>query len=330
MIGFVARAGIGLSKTLLAFAVAWPIFLGLARESEDDAIGRDLRAAAGRIEGLLRAALDEGDLDGAAAYAALAPTLGQPIPAELLARLDQARATADTPAAQARRCAEGALTGTMTDGISVACTLAADFTVFGDLRDLVVQGSRWAAGQDYDAVLVGLSAVGLGATAVTVASAGSAAPARAGLSLVKAAKRAGQVPPALGKAVAAELRIVARGGNPARLTHAAGAVDAVRAEHGTAEAMRMLRHAGSVEELGDVASMYGRFGRLARPVMALTGKTSIHAFKAGYKLAPTLLPSLTMLCGGMAALLLGLSLHRRIERWRRRPGMVRRKEPALV
>ena len=133
--------------------------------------------------------------------------------------------------------------------------------------------------------------------------------------MVKAAKRAGQVPPALGKAVAAELRVVAKGGSPLRLTRAAGAVDAVRAEHGTGEAMRMLRFAGSVDDLGDVASMYGRFGRLARPVMALTGKTSIHAFKAGYKLTPILLPSLTMLAGGVLALLLGLSLHRRVERW---------------
>lgn len=315
VVGFVARIGLGLGKTLLAFAVAWPIFLGLTRESEDETVGRELRASAGRIEALMRAAIDEGDLDGAAAYAALATTLGQALPAALLDRLDQARATADTPAAQARRCAEGAIVGTMTDGISVACTLAADFTVFGDLRDLVVQGSRWAAGQDYDQVLIGLSAVGLGATAITVASAGVAAPAKAGLSVVKAAKRAGQVSPSLGKAVAAELRVVAKGGSPARLTRAAGAVDAVRAEHGTAEAMRMMRHAGSVDEIGDVASMYGRFGRLARPVMALTGKTSIHAFKAGYKLTPILLPALTMLAGGVLALLLGLSLHRRIERW---------------
>lgn len=315
MIGVVARAGLGFGKTLLAFAVAWPMLLGLTRESEDETVGRELRASAGRIEALMRASLDEGDLDGAAAYAALAPQLGQVLPAALLERLDTARAAVDTPAMQARRCAEGAIAGTMTDGISVACTLAADFTVFGDLRDLVVQGSRWAAGQDYDRVLVGLSAVGLGATAITAASAGLAAPARAGLSVVKAAKRAGQVPPALGRAVAAELRLVAKGGSPARLTRAAGAVDAVRAEHGTAEAIRMMRHAGSVEDLGEVASMYGRFGRFARPVMALTGKTSIHAFKAGYKLTPVLLPSLATLAGGLAALLVGVALHRRVERW---------------
>ncbi len=315
MIVFAARTTLGLGKTLLAFAVAWPIFLGLTRESEDEAVFRDLRASAGKIESLMRAALDEGDLDGAAAYVALASTLDQALPATLLERLDTARAEADTPAMQARRCAEGAIAGTMTDGISVACTLAADFTVFGDLRDLVVQGSRWAAGQDYDRVLIGLSAVGLGATAIAAASAGVAAPAKAGLSVVKAAKRAGQVPPALSKAMAAELRVVAKGGSPVRLTRAAGAVDAVRAEHGTVEAMRMMRFAGSVDELGEVASMYGRFGRLARPVMALTGKTSIHAFKAGYKLTPLVLPSLTLLLGGGLALLLGLALHRRIERW---------------
>jgi hypothetical protein len=317
MIGFVGRSARRLATALLAFAVAWPFYLGLERQTKDEAIHAALEKAArdGRVESRAVAALDRGEIDDASAYAELAQRLGRSIPAALRSRIDAARAAEDDPARKFQRCAAGVLAGEMTDGASALCAIAADFTVLGDLRDIVIQGSAWATGRDYDRVILALSAAGIGATALTAATAGTAAPAKAGLSLVKGARRAGHVPPALARAVAAELRLVAEGGDAARLVRATGAVDVVRREHGAVEASRMLRHAGSLDELGDVATMYGKFGRLARPVMALTGKTSIHAFKSGYKIMPSFAVPIVLLLGAGLALFAGLALRQRIERW---------------
>lgn len=316
MIRLLARTVWSLGKVALAFAVAWPVFLGLTRECEDEAARRDIARAAqgGRIEQLADAAIRGGDLDAAQGLVDLARTVQVPVPAALVDRLGAARAKAETPAAKAERCASGVFAGAMTDETAMLCTIVADFTVIGDLRDLAIQGAAWAAGRDYDGVILGLSAVGLGATAVTAASAGTAAPAKAGLSLVKAARRAGHVPPALSRSLATEARLAVRGGGSARLTRAVNTVDDVRREQGAMEAARMLRYAGTVEEIGTVAQMYARFGRLARPVMMLTGKTSIHAFKAGYKLLPTLLPSAALLACSALLLALGLALRGAIER----------------
>jgi len=316
MVGLAARSCSRLATALLAFAIAWPFYMGLARQDEDEAVRAALDKAMrqGRAEALAESALARGEVDDAAAYAELAGRLGHAIPAELRSRIDATGAADDEPAAKLRRCATGALTGAITDGASAVCTVAADLTVLGDLRDIVIQGAAWAAGRDYDRLILGLSAVGLGATALSAVTAGAAAPAKAGLSLVKGVRRAGQVPPALGRAVATEIRLVAQGGDAARLTRATGAVDTVRREHGALEAARMLRHAGSLDELGDAASMYARFGRMARPVMALSGKTSLRAFKAGYKVMPILAPPIALLLAAGLALLAGLALRQRIER----------------
>jgi len=316
MVGALARSLSRRATAMLAFAVAWPFYMGIARQDEDAAVRATLDKALrqGKAQALAEAALANGEVDDAAAYGDLAARLGHALPAALQAQIAAARAVEDEPATRLRRCATGALTGAITDGASAVCTVAADLTVLGDLRDIVVQGAAWAAGRDYDRLVLGLSAVGLGATALTAVSAGAAMPAKAGLSLVKGARRAGQVPPALTRAVATEIRLVAQGGDAARLARATGAVDTVRREHGALEAARMLRHAGSLDELGDAASMYGRYGRMARPVMALSGKTSIRAFKAGYKVVPTMLPAAAMLVGSAVLLLAGLALRGAIER----------------
>ena len=79
--------------------------------------------------------------------------------------------------------------------------MAADLTGFGDMRDLFQQAGRYIDGQEVDSFLVGLSAVGLGLTAATIASEGLLFSARSGVSTIKAAKRAGRLSPALVKHV---------------------------------------------------------------------------------------------------------------------------------
>jgi len=317
MIAFLLRPVLGFGKALLAFAVAWPVYLGLAPESEDEALDRALRAAAaaGRLATEAEAALQDDDLTAARGYAALAQNLGHALPAPFLERLETAEAVEESAAVRAGRCAEGAIAGGIRDGISAVCAIAADLTLFGDLRDLAIQGSRWAGGGEYDRMLLGLSAMGLGATALAATTGGGALPARLGLSVAKAAKRAGHVPPKLVRAVAVEARAVARGGDLARLTRASQAVETVRAQHGAGEAMRMLRHADSIEQLGEVSGMYARFGRLARPIMTLTGRTTLRGVKLGYKLAPALVPAAAMLLAGALVLATGIALRGRIERW---------------
>ena len=90
------------------------------------------------------------------------------------------------------------MTGEVSDAASLTGTVAGDLFVFGDIRDVVREGKHLVAGEDVDRFVLGLACVGLAVTAGTYASIGIATPARAGLTLVKDARRAGRLSAGLG------------------------------------------------------------------------------------------------------------------------------------
>ena len=65
--------------------------------------------------------------------------------------------------------------------------------VFGDIRDVVREGKHLAMGEDTDRLVLGLAAAGLAITAATYVSFGGVAPVRAGLTLVKDARKVGRL-----------------------------------------------------------------------------------------------------------------------------------------
>jgi hypothetical protein len=90
----------------------------------------------------------------------------------------------------AKRFATGLVTGEADDVASPA-RLPAIF-VFGDIRDVVREGKRLAMGEEADQLVLGLASAGLVVTAATYVSAGGATPVRAGLSMVKDARKVGR------------------------------------------------------------------------------------------------------------------------------------------
>jgi hypothetical protein len=85
------------------------------------------------------------------------------------------------------------VTGEADDVASLSGTVAGDLFVFGDIRDVVREGKHLAMGEDTDRLVLGLAAVGLVVTAATYVSVGGVAPLRAGLTLVKDARKVGRL-----------------------------------------------------------------------------------------------------------------------------------------
>jgi hypothetical protein len=85
--------------------------------------------------------------------------------------------------------AEGFIDGKGSDGAGIAGAITADFTVIGDVRDLYHQYGLYEQGKEVNELIVALAGVGVGLTALTVGSGGSAAPAKGGVSLLKLASK---------------------------------------------------------------------------------------------------------------------------------------------
>src|SRR6478609_696160 len=155
----------------------------------DSALRNNQAMVAGNIE----AALDANDADLAGSFVDLAAEKGISVSDELSRRVSNAVKAENSTSHFAKRFATGLVTGNADDVASLSGTVAGDLFVIGDIRDVVREGKHLAMGEETDRLVLGLAAAGLAVTAVPYVSVGGAAPVRAGLTLVKDARKVGRL-----------------------------------------------------------------------------------------------------------------------------------------
>jgi hypothetical protein len=150
---------------------------------------RDPAVLARHIEDALAAQ----DADLAQSFVEVAAANKVALPDDLTARVKDAVAEENSASYFAGKFATGFVTGNADDIGSMSGTVAGDLFVFGDIRDVVREGKHLAMGEDTDHLILGLAAAGLAVTAAPYATVGGAAPVRAGLTLVKDARKLGRL-----------------------------------------------------------------------------------------------------------------------------------------
>lgn len=96
---------------------------------------------------------------------------------------------------QAGEVAKGFFLGESEEDYGRAAGVAADFTLYGDVRDLVREASHWLSNEEVDVLIAALAGAGIGITALSFGpQAGASGTVKAGLSALKAAKRSKRVP----------------------------------------------------------------------------------------------------------------------------------------
>lgn len=188
----------GMAVCAAACAVLWPHarYAGAVLAAQDDPVELSdvrlnsvLRNDQGVIERNIEAALAGGDADLAKSFVDLAAAKGVGSSEDLSRRVTEAVAEENSTSHLAKRFATGLVTGNADDVASMSGTVAGDLFVFGDIRDVVREGKHLAMGEDADRLVLALAAAGLAVTAATYVSVGGLAPARAGLTLVKDARK---------------------------------------------------------------------------------------------------------------------------------------------
>lgn len=152
-----------------------------------------LRNDPGVLERGAEAALVTGDADLAGSFVEVAAARNVPLPDNLQTRVADAVARENSVGQLAERFAVGLVTGQAEDGVGLSGAIAGDLFVFGDIRDVLREGKQMAMGEEGDRLILGLAVAGLAATAATYVSVGGASPVRAGLTLVKDARKAGRM-----------------------------------------------------------------------------------------------------------------------------------------
>ena len=260
-----------------ALAVLWPhardAFATLAAQDDpaelsDIQINSALRNSRKIIADHIEAALAAGDAGLASSFVDLAREKNISLASELTQRVSDAVKEENSSSHFAMRFANGLVTGNADDVGSLSGTIAGDLFVFGDIRDVVREGKHLVMGEDTDQLVLGLATAGLAVTAATYVSVGGVAPVRAGLTLVKDARKVGRLGEGLTEWAGRSARevvdtpmlqnAVATGS----VMHPGQTVSAIRAAFHAEKAGALVRLAKDVGRVGEKAGARGALDTL--------------------------------------------------------------------
>src|SRR3954468_24943259 len=192
----------GIAVCAIACTMLWPHARDAGRAlaaGDDPAALSDLKLDAalrndqGAVERNIEAALAAHDADLAASFVELAAAKHIAVSSALSRQVTEAVAEENSTSHFAKQFVTGLVTGNADDIASMSGTLTGDLFVFGDIRDVVREGKHLATGEETDRLVLGLATVGLAVTAATYVSVGGVGPLRAGLSMVKDARKVGRL-----------------------------------------------------------------------------------------------------------------------------------------
>jgi hypothetical protein len=277
----------------------------------------------------IEAALKADDADLAQSFLDLARDRHVPVEPALAAKVAEANSVAATAKRAAGSFGRGLVTGEPEDAMGFAGTALGDLFVFGDIRDAAREGKRLAMGEPTDEVLLGLACVGLAITAGTYATVGIAAPARAGLTLVKAARKTGRLSAhmaawlghslrevvdwsAVGRAVGSATlarplvavraaRAAVKGEKAHDLVRLVGDVGRVQGKAGTQAALDGLKLAQAPRDVSRVAKIAEKYGGKTRAVLKLGGRAAILLAASAFDLFSWMLAAVMTVLGFCAS-----------------------------
>lgn len=254
------------------------------------------------LEAQINTAIQNDNPDDARMYLALAKTFGYALNTQgLLPRIEALETPWQVTRRQAEQFANGFIDGSGETGAGVAGAVTADFTVIGDVRDLYEQYQNLQAGKDVSELITALAGVGVGLTAITVLSSGTAAPLKTGSSTLKMATRANKLSPKMqtvlikqatdlfdyktfllatrGEKNLDNLRQAAiKAYNPKALnalSETAEQVNAIRKSTSLVDTLDILRYADSADDLRRLEKLSIKYGSETKGILKLLGKGAI-------------------------------------------------------
>ncbi len=290
-----------------------------------------LRATEGRVAGLLSGYLAASPRDWVALRAVerVAAERGLPLHPTLVARIEEAWAEDTAPLRLAADCAACAWDmGNCSLSQGLICNAPVTLSPVGDMLGLARQSGNWWAGAEVDRLDLTLSAVGLGVTAITIASVGTSSgasvPIKAGASGLRLARGMRLLNPRL---TARLVRIADEAVDPAALRAARSLDDlgaairpAARAEitglatgmvrmqgaTDTTTALRLMPHVDTAADAARLARGAEALGPRTLGAVEVLGKTRF--LRLGLRISKTGL-LLGASLAGLTAALAGLAGH---------------------
>ena len=292
----------------------------------DSALRNNSALVANNVEAALRGS----DADLADSFVQLARDNNVVVDDDMARRVSDAVVEENSSSHFAKRFAAGLITGTADDVASLSGTVAGDLFVFGDIRDVVRESKHLVMGEETDRLILGLATAGLAVTAATYVSVGGATPVRAGLSLVKDARKVGRIGeglaewagrsarevvdvPVLQEAVASSsvlrpgqsvsaISAAFRAEKAGALVRLAKDVGRITEKAGTRGAMDTLKISEGPKDVARAARLAASKGGQTRAIIKTLGRGALLLTTGAFELATWLFSALLMLFGLLSSI----------------------------
>ncbi|MGV6808332.1 MAG: hypothetical protein ACWA5U_00490 [bacterium] len=220
---------------------------------------------------------------------------------------------------------QGFMSGKGSDGYALAGAMTSDFTVVGDVRDLHEQYERQEAGKPVNELIVTLSGVGIGLTALTIGTAGTALPAKAGNSMLKFAGKSGRLSKEFSDLLTqkakqafdwqAFTRLAKSDSSLAGIQRAAKQVynpkatkelavlaertNNIRRVSSTADTVKLLKYVDNANDLRRLEKVTKHYGTYTKGILKFVGKAGLRSIKVLKKTFALIMSFIGMIISGL-------------------------------
>ncbi|MDQ7085997.1 MAG: hypothetical protein Q9M36_14275 [Sulfurovum sp.] len=184
---------------------------------------------------------------------------------------------ADTRASfsyQSEKIAQGIRTGTSDELSGQLSAIGSDFFLIGDLRDLALEGTHYAKGEEVDKVLVSLSSIGLVATVTTLFTLGSTSVAKSAVSILKLAHKSQRMPLWLGSYLIKQSKKIKESKDISSLKPIFHHLETMRARIGLNNTLILLSQTKSFKALKNISALTKYYKKETHILLKLSSHTA--------------------------------------------------------
>lgn len=179
----------------LSLFFAWWSYSNISYETKEQNLTQLLqeKVTTGYLDNQILKAIEEENFDDVEMYQNLAILLHIPLQDRTKEQIEVHSGFLETSWRNTKAFTSGFLSGESKSTVGMSGSIASDLTLYGDVRDLKKEGSNYIDDKPYDAFILNISLVGIGLSASQLLSAGASTPLKVGASVLKVAKKTGQL-----------------------------------------------------------------------------------------------------------------------------------------
>jgi len=219
---------------------------------------------------------------------------------------------------QTKAFASGFANGEAGSIAGLSGSVLSDMTLYGDLRDIHKEGSKYLEGKGYDHFVLGISLVGVGLSASQVVSLGSTTGLKVGASLLKVAKKTGKLSKPFLKSLSGTLdkavdmkalrslkleallhpkaaaKQISKSIDMHMLKPLLNDISVIKQETSLIDTVDLLKYVDTPKDLSKIAKISAKYKKQTKGVMKVIGKRALRLVKGGIKWTAKLLWAVSM------------------------------------